>query len=277
VVFLHGGPGAGCSPRHRRFFNPRHYRILLMDQRGAGRSRPLGEIIDNTPAHLVADLEQLRAVRGVAAWHVFGGSWGSTLGLFYAQTHPQACLSLTLRGIFLMRDQEVRWFFEGIRLFAPESWQAFHDFLPTELRADLAAGYWQQLNHPDLQVQLAAARAWSNFETQTLSARKDVTPGNADDPHAVLALARLEAHYMRSNRFMPHDRLLREVGRIRHIPAAIVHGRYDLLCPPANAFDLHQVWPEAELRIIENAGHSSWEPAIQSALIEIMDRRMAKS
>ena len=275
VLFLHGGPGSGCSPRHRRFFNPRYYRILLMDQRGAGRSTPHGDILNNTPAHLIQDLELLRRERGIAAWHLFGGSWGSTLALAYAESHPQVCLSLTLRGIFMMRRSEIAWFFGGMRQFAPEAWQAFHDFLPTELRADLCEGYWSQLNHHDPAIRIAAAKSWAAYEARCLmlGGGSDQT-NEAQDPFGAIALARLEAHYMRSNRFSPDDKLLRYVALIRHLPCTIVHGRRDLLCPPANAYDLHAAWPESQLQIVDDAGHSAWEPGTIAALVTAMNDRM---
>ena len=274
VVFLHGGPGAGCSPDHRRFFDPQRYRILLFDQRGAGRSTPHGEVRNNTTAHLVADIEALRELMGIRAWHVFGGSWGSTLAIAYAEEHPDACLSLTLRGIFLLQASEIEWFLHGMRFFAPQAWQAFVDFLPEELRNDICEGYWTRLNDPDAAVRLAAARAWATYEAScaTLRASAQMT-AEAADPHVAVGLARLEVHYMRANRFTPDDLLLQRIGRIRHLPCAIVQGRYDLVCPPITAVALHRAWPESTLRIIDDAGHSAQEPGIRAALISIMDQR----
>jgi proline iminopeptidase len=287
VVFLHGGPGAGCSPEHRRFFDPQHYRIVLFDQRGAGRSTPHGEVTNNTTAHLVSDIEVLRAKLGITSWHVFGGSWGSTLALAYAQTHPQPCLSLTLRGIFLLQAVEVEWFVRGIRHFSPHAWEAFVGFLPEALREDICEGYWTQLNHPSAEVRLAAANSWASYEARNVMLRTNSTPAKSDGSTAAsssasatasasasaVSLARLEVHYMRANRFVPDDALMRGVAHIRHIPCAIVQGKYDLLCPPITAAALHSAWPESTLQIIEDAGHSAFEPGIRAALVQIMDGR----
>jgi proline iminopeptidase len=288
VLFLHGGPGAGCSPEHRRFFDPQYYRIVLFDQRGAGRSTPHGETTNNTTALLVGDIEKLRALLKISAWHVFGGSWGSTLALAYAQAHPQICLSLTLRGIFLLRASEVDWFLHGLRNFAPQSWEQFVGFLPESLRADICNGYWTQLNHELPQIRMAAANSWASYEARSVSLRTNsavpapaanVSPPvlNASASQSAVGLARLEVHYMRSNQFVPDDALLRGVERIRHIPCAIVQGKYDLLCPPITAVALHSAWPESTLQIIEDAGHSAFEPGIRSALVAIMDRRRTTS
>jgi proline iminopeptidase len=278
VLFLHGGPGAGCSPEHRRFFDPQYYRIVLFDQRGAGRSTPHGEVTNNTTAHLVADIEALRAKLDITVWHVFGGSWGSTLALAYAQAHPQPCLSLTLRGIFLLRAVEVDWFLRGLRQFSPLAWEAFVGFLPESLRADICDGYWTQLNHPNPEVRLAAANSWASYEARNVMLRSNSTPAKTENSavatRSAVGLARLEVHYMRNNRFVPDDALLRGVERIRHIPCAIVQGKYDLLCPPITAAALHSVWPQSTLQIIEDAGHSAFEPGIRAALVQIMDARI---
>ena len=300
VLFLHGGPGAGCSPEHRRFFDPQHYRIVLFDQRGAGRSTPHGETSNNTTALLVSDIEALRAMLKIPSWHVFGGSWGSTLALAYAQTHPQPCLSLTLRGIFLLRAVEVDWFLHGLRNFAPQSWEQFVGFLPESLRGDICNGYWTQLNHELPEIRMAAANSWASYEARSVSLRTNAAvppitggsasagsagaagsaPAGASAPalstsasQSAVGLARLEVHYMRSNQFVPDDALLRGVERIRHIPCAIVQGKYDLLCPPITAVALHSAWPESTLQIIEDAGHSAFEPGIRAALVAIMDGR----
>jgi len=284
-LFLHGGPGAGCSPEHRRFFDPKHYRIVLFDQRGAGRSTPHGEVTNNTTTHLVSDIEALRNLLNVPVWHVFGGSWGSTLALAYAQTHPQPCLSLTLRGIFLLRASEVEWFVRGLRYFAPLAWEQFVGFLPESLRGDICNGYWTQLNHELPEIRLAAANSWATYEARSVMLRTNTAvptpPGGGVTPpvlsasasNSAVGLARLEVHYMRANQFVPDDALLRGVERIRHIPCAIVQGKYDLLCPPVTAVALHAVWPESTLQIIEDAGHSAFEPGIRGALVEIMDAR----
>ncbi|MEP7244037.1 MAG: prolyl aminopeptidase [Gammaproteobacteria bacterium] len=273
VVFLHGGPGAGCSPDHRRFFDPQYYRIVLFDQRGAGRSTPHGEVRNNTPAHLVADIEALRGMLGIETWHVFGGSWGSTLAVAYAEEHPQRCLSLILRGIFLMRKSEIDWFTRGMRTFAPQAWQALIDFLPEPLRADICEGYWKMLNDADADVRRAAALSWATYEgrcaTLRPSAQMMAEAGNA---HVAVGLARLEVHYMRANRFKPDDLLLQRADRIRHIPCDIVQGKYDLVCPPVTAFELHAALPGSTLQIIDDAGHSAHEPGIRAALVALMDK-----
>jgi proline iminopeptidase len=290
VLFLHGGPGAGCSPEHRRFFDPQYYRIVLFDQRGAGRSTPHGETTNNTTAHLVSDIEALRETLKIPAWHVFGGSWGSTLALAYAQAQaqPQPCLSLTLRGIFLLRASEIDWFLHGLRNFAPQAWEQFVGFLPESLRGDLCDGYWTQLNHELPEIRIAAANSWASYEARSVSLRTGaaVAPASsaasppvlsASASHSAVGLARLEVHYMRSNQFVPDDALLRCVERIRHIPCAIVQGKYDLLCPPITAVTLHRAWPESTLQIIEDAGHSAFEPGIRAALVAIMDGRRTAS
>jgi proline iminopeptidase len=273
VLFLHGGPGAGCSPEHRRFFDPEYYRIVLFDQRGAGRSTPHGEIENNTTAHLVSDIEALRALLKIESWHVFGGSWGSTLALAYAQTHPRPCLSLTLRGIFLLQASEVDWFLHGLRRFAPLAWEQFVGFLPESLRGDICNGYWTQLNHELPEIRSAAAHSWATYEARSVSLRTNASVPSGVASNSAVALARLEVHYMRTNQFVPDDALLRGVERIRHIPCAIVQGKYDLLCPPVTAVALHEAWPESTLQIIEDAGHSAFEPGIRAALVTIMDGR----
>jgi proline iminopeptidase len=275
VLFLHGGPGAGCSTEHRRFFDPQYYRIVLFDQRGAGRSTPHGETRNNTTAHLVSDIESLREMLKIPQWHVFGGSWGSTLAMAYAETHPQPCLSLTLRGVFLLQAYEVDWFLHGMRNFAPQAWEQFVEFLPESLRGDLCDGYWTQLNHELPEIRAAAANSWAGYEAKSVSLRTNgtaVASGPVASSSAV-GLARLEVHYMRSNQFVPNDALMRGVERVRHIPCAIVQGKYDLLCPPITAVALHKAWPESTLQIIEEAGHSAFEPGIRAALVSIMDGR----
>jgi len=273
VVFLHGGPGAGASPMHRRLFDPSHYRIVIFDQRGSGRSRPLGEVRRNTTQALVEDMEALRQHLGIERWHVFGGSWGSTLGLTYAQTWPDRVMSLILRGIFLMRKREIDWFLYGMRLFFPEAWRRFVGFLPEPERAELLDAYYRRLTDPDPAVHLPAARAWSVYEgaCSTLLPNPETLAVAGEDSHA-LGLARIEAHYFKHNRFEPESQLLDNVYRIRKIPGIIVHGRYDIICPIASADDLRRCWPEVQYFIVPDAGHSAMEPGIRAALIESSNR-----
>jgi proline iminopeptidase len=277
VLFLHGGPGGGCSATSRRFFDPQRFRIFLTDQRGAGRSTPSGELRDNTTAHLIADLEALRTLRGIEAWHLFGGSWGSTLALAYAEEHPAASLSLTLRGIFLMRDWEIRWLFDAGRLFRPEAWQALLDGLPSELRAAPLTGYARLLGDPDRAIRIAAARRWSVFEATLANLIPDETRlAAANAEHVAYAMARIEVHYFSNNQYADPEHLLRRIDRIAHVPATIVQGRYDLLCPPISALQLHRAWPGSRLIVVPDAGHSATEPGIRSALITTMDEIAAR-
>lgn len=273
VLFLHGGPGGGCSATSRRYFDPACFRVILFDQRGAGRSTPNGELRDNTTAHLIADIQMLRERRGIEAWHVFGGSWGSTLAVAYAQHFPDACLSLTLRGVFLMREWEIRWLFEAGRLFRPEALKTLLDELPPELRAgDPLEGYATLLEHADHAVRLSAARRWSAFEATLANLLPDPSRlAGANEAGVAYAMARIEVHYFRNNRYTPQEELLNRVDAIRHLPATIVQGRYDLLCPPITATQLHHAWPGSRLIMIDDAGHSATEPGIRSALITVMD------
>ncbi len=273
VLFVHGGPGAGCSTTDRRFFDPRAFRVILVDQRGAGRSTPYGELAENTTDHLVADFETIRARLGIEKWHVFGGSWGSTLGLYYAQRHPERVRSLCLRGIWLLRQLEIDWWLYGLRNLAPEAWRAFAEHLPPQQRIDLLEGYWQLFNGADPAAARAAAKAWAAYEAGacTLLPNPEFL-GLLTNDHTSWALARLEAHYLRNQRFTPDDRLLRDIDRIRHIPGFIVHGRYDLVCPLLGADDLHRAWPEASYLVVDDAGHSSHEPGIARQLVAAMDR-----
>jgi len=273
VVFLHGGPGAGASPTHRRFFDPRRYRIVIFDQRGAGRSTPLGETRDNDTPRLVADIERLRTHLAIERWCVFGGSWGSTLALAYAIAHPERVRGLMLRGIFLMQPPEIDWFLYGMKTIFPEAWERFAGFVPEAERGDLLDAYSRRLNDPDPAVRVPAARSWSIYEgsCSTLLPNTEVMSTSGEERHAV-GLARIEAHFFRNNLFEPHDALLRGVERIRHIPAVIVQGRYDLVCPIVTADALHRAWPEAEYAIVPDAGHSALEPGIRSALIAATNR-----
>jgi len=273
VVFLHGGPGAGSSSRHRRFFDPAAYRIVVYDQRGAGRSTPLGELRDNTTPHLVADLERLREHLGVARWLVFGGSWGSTLALAYAEAHPARVLGLMLRGIFLCRPSEIDWFLYGLRNVFPEAWDKFAGFLPAAERSDLLASYHRRLVDPDPAVHMPAARSWSLYEgaCSTLLPSQETLAHFGDDVVA-LGLARIEAHYFRNGVFLTPNALLDNVHLLRGIPGVIVQGRYDMVCPIVSAHELVAAWPEAKYLVVPDAGHSAWEPGIAAALVAACDR-----
>ena len=272
VVFLHGGPGAGANATHRRFFDPSFYRIIIFDQRGSGRSQPLGETRDNTTPHLIADMELLREHLGVDRWFVFGGSWGSTLALAYAEHHPERVRGLAMRGIFLCRKSEIQWFLYGLREFAPEAWRAFSSHVPEAERGDLLSAYWKRLMDPNPSVHLPAARAWSVYEgscSTLLPSPETVRAFSADT--LALGLARMEAHYFRNDIFLPEDFLINNVDRVRHIPTLIVQGRYDLVCPIRSADDLTRAWPEAKYVIVPDAGHSAMETGTRTALVAGME------
>jgi len=271
VVFLHGGPGAGCTPTHRRFFDPAVYKIVLFDQRGAGRSTPAASVDANTTAHLVDDIESLRRHLRTDRWAVFGGSWGSTLGLAYAAAHPEACRALILRGIWLCRPIDLQWWFDGIRLVYPEYWQAFVAHIPPAERHDLLDAYLRRLLAPDPAVHMPAAIAWEKYET---SCERLMPPDqNVSLPAAnPLAMPRIEAYYMRHASFLRENELIDAVPRFRHVPGVIVHGRYDMLCPVEAAVALAAAWPEAQLTIVPDAGHSALEPGTRRQLVAATDR-----
>ncbi|AGC47904.1 proline iminopeptidase [Myxococcus stipitatus DSM 14675] len=275
VVFVHGGPGGGTDAKQRRFFDPSAYRIILMDQRGCGRSTPNACLEENTTWDLVADLERLRLHLGIERWMLFGGSWGSTLSLAYAQTHPERVTELVLRGVFLLRKQELDWFYQrGASAMFPDAWEYFLAPIPAEERHDLLGAYHRRLTGSDPAEQREAARAWSVWEARTsyLLPNAELVARNSSDDFA-LAFARIECHYFFNRGFLRSDtQLLEDVQRIRHIPAVIVQGRYDVVCPPESAWALHQIWPEAELILIPDAGHSANEPGTTSALLEATDR-----
>lgn len=274
AVFLHGGPGAGSGSNARRFFDPRRYRIIVFDQRGAGRSRPAASLEANTTQHLIADIEQLRAKLGIDSWLVFGGSWGSTLALSYAQAHPKRVSELVLRGIFLLRRREIDWFYQdGASRIFPDRWQHYLAPIPEEEHDDLLHAYHRRLNDADPKVRAQAARAWSVWEgsTSALLPNDNLVATFSGDEFA-LALARIETHYFVNDGFFDDENeLLTKVDLIRHIPAVIVQGRYDVVCPVTSAWELARAWPEADLQIIPTAGHSAFEPDIASALIEATD------
>jgi proline iminopeptidase len=268
VVFLHGGPGAGASAVHRQFFDPAFYRIVVLDQRGAGRSTPLGFLEKNTTPDLIADLERLRTHLGIDRWMVFGGSWGSTLGLAYAEHHPERVRALVLRGIFLCRQSEIDWFLYGLKAIFPEAWRTFAGYIPKAERGDLLSAYHKRLVDPDPAVHMPAARSWSVYEgsCSTLLPNPSLVADFASD-RVALGLARIEAHYFRHDIFLPRDSLLQKADRLKRIPGVIVQGRYDIVCPTVSADDLHQAWPEAEYLVVADAGHSAFEPGIRSRLV----------
>jgi proline iminopeptidase len=275
AVFLHGGPGAGSDRRARQFFDPHHYRIVVFDQRGCGRSRPSASPVENTTRHLVADIERLRKHLGIERWLVFGGSWGSTLALAYSEAHPERVTELVLRGIFLLRYAEIRWLYQhGASEIFPDCWEAYRDVIPIDERDDYLRAYHQRLTGTDQRAALEAARAWSVWEASTsfLHSNLDNIRKWSEDQFA-LAVARIECHYFVNRGFLRSEtQLLDDVPRIRHIPSAIVQGRYDIVCPATSAWDLHRVWPEADLRIVPDAGHSAFEPGNIHELVSATDR-----
>jgi proline iminopeptidase len=273
ALFLHGGPGAGATPVHRRFFDPAYWRIVVYDQRGGGRSTPLGETTDNSPAHLVADIEHLRRELGIESWLVFGGSWGSTLALLYAETHPERCSALILRGVFLARASEIDWFLYGLGAVFPEAWRAFSGFIPEAERGDLLAAYYRRLTDTDSRVHMPAARAWSLYEgaCSTLLPNPETIAAFGEDRLA-LGLARIEAYFFTHHLFAGADDLVARIGRIRHLPATIVQGRYDMVCPIRSADELSRAWPEAAYIIVPDAGHSAMEPGIREQLVLASER-----
>ena len=275
VVFVHGGPGGGTQPLYRRFFDPARYRIVLFDQRGCGQSTPHAELEHNNTWALVSDMERLRELLGIQAWVVFGGSWGSTLSLAYSQNHPDRTLAIILRGIFLLRQQELEWFYQdGASRMFPDAWEQYLQAIPDDERDDLLQAYYRRLTHPDQTDRVSAARAWSRWEAAT--SKLIPSPSLVEsfqDARFAEAFARIESHYFVHGGFLDHpDQLLHNVERIRHIPGFIVQGRYDVVCPPQTAWDLHQAWPEAEYHVVPDAGHSATEPGIVDRLVDATDR-----
>ncbi|MDI9246686.1 prolyl aminopeptidase [Marinobacter sp. CHS3-4] len=278
VLVVHGGPGGGCEDYHRRFFDAERFRIILMDQRGAGRSRPLAELEGNTTQALMDDMETVRRFLGVDQWLLFGGSWGSTLSLVYAQAYPERVSGLVLRGIFLCRPQDIEWFYQsGASRVFPDYWQDYLATIPENERGDLVSAYYRRLTSSNELEQIQAAKAWSVWEGRcaTLHPNPRVVE-HFGHPHVAIALARIECHYFMNQAFLEPDQILRDAGRLSEIPGVIVHGRYDMVCPLDNAIELSRAWPEAELRIIRDAGHSASEPAIVDALVrgveEVVER-----
>ncbi|MBB3998910.1 proline iminopeptidase [Aureimonas pseudogalii] len=273
VVFLHGGPGGGCTPNHRRLFDPARYDIWLFDQRGCGRSRPYASLEANTTWHLVADIERLRQMAGVERWQVFGGSWGSTLALAYAQAHPERVSELVVRGIFLLRRFEIQWYYQyGASLIFAEKWKRFLRPIPKAERGDLVSAYRRRLTSPDPAIAIEAARAWSQWEGETLTLRPDPAVFEAfHDDQFALAFARIENHYFVHEGWLAEGQLLRDAARLKGIPGVIVQGRYDMATPAVSAFDLAEAWPEAAFHLIEDAGHAVSEPGILDRLIRSTD------
>jgi len=274
VVFLHGGPGAGATPTHRRFFDPAHYRVVLLCQRGSGRSTPSGELRENTTWDLVQDLETLREKLGIRKWIVFGGSWGSTLALAYAVTHPDRVLGLIVRGIFLCRKKEIDWLYqEGASNLFPDPWEDYVAAIPPAERGDFVGAYYRRLTSNDEGERLRAALAWSLWEAKTSYLIPDEQNVREHaEPQRALALARIECHYFQHRAFFATDNfLLEQIGRVRHLPGVIVQGRYDVVCPPVSAWDLHRAWPEAEFQITPDAGHSALETGNRRRLVQAAD------
>lgn len=275
VVFVHGGPGGGVSPATRGFFNPEQYRIIQFDQRGCGKSRPHACLEENTTWDLIADMEKIRKMLKIEQWLVFGGSWGSTLALAYAQKHPNRVTELVLRGIFLLRDKELKWFYqEGASRLFPDAWAPYRDFIPEDERHDMMAAYQKRLLSDDEALRLEAAKRWSVWEGSTCHMFPDLKHiGETADPEFALAFSRIENHYfMNKGFFVSENQLLENIDTIRHIPTVIIQGRYDVVCPMETAYELHQVFPEADFQVIPDAGHSAFEPSIADALIKATDK-----
>jgi proline iminopeptidase len=273
VLFVHGGPGAGCEDYHRRFFDPQRYRIILFDQRGCGRSTPHASLENNTTQALVADMEHIRQHLGIDSWVLFGGSWGSTLSLVYAETHPERVAGLILRGIFLCRPHEINWFYQqgASRLF-PDLWKSFLAPIPQAEHDDLLSAYYTRLTGSNELERMAAAKAWSLWEGGTATLRpSEAVIEHFDNPYTALSLARIEAHYFKHNSFLQDNQILADAHRLHDIPGTIVHGRYDVICPLENAWELYKAWPEAKLVIVPDAGHSASEPGITAALLQATD------
>ena len=279
AVFLHGGPGGGCSPDHRRLFDPARYDVMLFDQRGCGRSTPHAALDANTTWHLVADIERLRMLAGAESWLVFGGSWGSTLALAYAQTHADRVSELVLRGIYTCTQPELDWFYQfGVSQMFPDKWERFIALIPQDERGDMLSAYHRRLTGDDAALQVAAARAWSLYEGETITLLPDPRlTQQHDDGHYALAFARIETHYFVHGCWLEPGQLLRDADRLGGVPGTIVQGRYDMPCPAHYAWQLHRALPQMEFHLIEGAGHAYSEPAILDRLIEATDRYAGKA
>jgi len=279
VIVVHGGPGGGCEDYHRRFFDAERFRIILLDQRGAGRSTSLAELEGNSTGKLVEDLEAVRHFLGIDRWLLFGGSWGSTLSLVYAETYPERVLGLVLRGIFLCRPRDIHWFYQdGASRVFPDYWQDYLAQIPEVERNDMVSAYYRRLTSANELEQIQAAKAWSIWEGRcaTLHPNPKVVE-HFGHPHVAIALARIECHYFMNHAFLEPDQIVRDASRLKDIPGVIVHGRYDMVCPLDNALALSKAWPEAELQIIRDAGHSASEPAIVDALMRGVENVVARS
>ncbi|OIR04553.1 proline iminopeptidase [mine drainage metagenome] len=276
IVFLHGGPGSGCNPMQRRFFDPEHYYIVLIDQRGCGRSKPLGATTQNTTADLVADINLIRITLGISKWQVFGGSWGSTLALSYALAFPQHVTCLILRGIFLSRPTELNWFLGEVAHFYPEVWHTLQSYLPVNEQHDVLSGYRQRIFSEDSSVSIPSAIQWNAFENAimrlTPNENKACTPYTHEQGEIEVARARVQIHYIQHNCFVDGSAILNAASRLAHIPTVIVQGRYDMVCPPKSAWELSQAMPHAEFYIIQEAGHSAMETGITSALVAATEK-----
>ncbi|MEM6812648.1 MAG: prolyl aminopeptidase [Pseudomonadota bacterium] len=273
VVYLHGGPGGKCTPKNRRYFDPDHYRIILFDQRGAGQSKPSVCLDNNSPDHLVEDIEALRNFFEIDKWHIFGGSWGSTLSLFYACKYPECCLSLTLRGIFLMEQSDIDWLYDQNKNVFPEAWEEFAYFIPENERDDLIGAYYKRLTGDNEKEKRKAALSWALYESACASLIPNYEIVTTEQQIAdAVAIATIEAHFFHNYILSPENSILNQVDQLKNIPATIVHGRYDMICPIIQAHKLHQKWPEAEFIVVPDAGHSSSEPGILSHLIEATEK-----
>jgi len=278
VMFIHGGPGVGCADCHRRFFNPEKYRIILFDQRGAGRSTPHASLENNTTQHLVSDMEAIRKYLRVEKWVLFGGSWGSTLALVYAQAHVEKVFAMILRGIFLCRAEEIDWFYQqGTNRLFPDAWEDYCRPIPEDERDNMVAAYYKRLTSDNDLVRTKAAKAWSIWEgrTSTLKPNSDVV-NSFGSLHTAVSLARIECHYFMNNSFLGDNQILDNMDKLKGIPSSIVQGRYDVVCPMQSAWDLHQAWPSSELDIIPDAGHSAMEPSIIDALVKTTDKMLKR-
>jgi len=272
IIFLHGGPGSGCNPSQRRFFDPAHYRIILIDQRGCGRSTPLGCVEENTTEHLITDIESIRKLLNIESWIVFGGSWGSTLGLAYAIVHPERVKGLVLRGIFLSRSSELTWFLNDVKHFYPEAWDSLLAFIPSEERHDILSAYAKRIFSDDADINAPAATNWNAYENSIMTLRPASSKGASVADDVQVARARVQLHYIMHECFVGGRDLLQEASRLNNIPTVIVQGRYDMVCPPLTAWDLKKAMPHADFHMVADAGHSAMEAGTSSALIAATER-----